>query len=299
MAEVQRSRGMPVSQSLTGILAALAIAAGMALAGSTGGAVLGGVPIFFLLGALAFAVQWIMFVHAYARQTEHFFDLTGSATYLLLVIVAAALSGSAMSWLLAVLVGVWAVRLGSFLFGRVREVGSDGRFDTIKPDFAQFLMTWTLQGLWVFITLSPALAAMTTLGAPDIGVAALVGTLIWAAGFAVEVVADRQKSRFRQDPANEGRFIREGLWAWSQHPNYFGEILLWCGIAVISLPALSGWQYVTLISPLFVYVLLTRISGVRMLDARARRRWGDDPEYQAYRQKTPVLVPRPPRGAAP
>jgi steroid 5-alpha reductase family enzyme len=297
MAEVQKTRGMPASQSLAGIAVALLVAAGIGLAGSTGGSTLGGVPVFFLLGALAFVVQWVMFVHAYARQTEHFFDLTGSATYLLLVIVAAVLSGSATAWLLAALVGAWAIRLGSFLFTRVREVGSDGRFDTIKPDFTQFLMTWTLQGLWVFITLAPALAAMTTQGTPAFGAAALAGTLIWAVGFGIEVVADQQKNRFRRDPANEGRFINEGLWAWSQHPNYFGEILLWCGIAVIALPTLSGWQYLTLISPLFVYVLLTRISGVRMLDARGRKKWGHDPEYQAYRKQTPVLIPRPPRGA--
>ena len=115
------------------------------------------------------------------------------------------------------------------------------------------------------------------------------------AGFAIEVVADEQKRRFRRQPDNAGRFIDSGLWAWSQHPNYFGEIVLWCGIAVAAFPVLQGWQYATLVSPVFIWLLLTRISGVRMLDAAAARRWQDDPGYAAYRARTPVLIPRPPR----
>ena len=124
---------------------------------------------------------------------------------------------------------------------------------------------------------------------------AALGAIVWAVGFAIEVVADRQKRRFRADPENRDRFIQSGIWAWSRHPNYFGEITLWTGIAVIALPALAGWQYVTLISPVFVYVLLTRISGIPLLEARAKKKWGDRPEYRAYQTRTPVLFPRPPR----
>jgi steroid 5-alpha reductase family enzyme len=116
-------------------------------------------------------------------------------------------------------------------------------------------------------------------------------------GFLFEAVADDQKRRFRANPANEGRFIASGLWAWSRHPNYFGEITLWFGIALVALPALSGWQYATLISPVFVYLLLTRISGIPLLEARAKKRWGDEPAFQAYRARTPVLFPRPPKDA--
>lgn len=112
------------------------------------------------------------------------------------------------------------------------------------------------------------------------------------AGFAVEVVSERQKRRFRQDPANAERFITTGLWAWSRHPNYVGEIVLWVGIALIAIPALSGWQFITLISPLFVYLLLTRISGIPPLESRALKRWGKDPVFRAYMARTPVLFPR-------
>jgi steroid 5-alpha reductase family enzyme len=126
-----------------------------------------------------------------------------------------------------------------------------------------------------------------------LGLFALAGSLVWAFGFAIEVVADAQKSRFRADPENAGKFIDAGLWAWSRHPNYFGEIVLWIGVAVIALPVLRGWQWVTLISPVFVAVLLTRISGVPILEKRADEKWGGQEDYEAYKERTPVLIPRP------
>jgi steroid 5-alpha reductase family enzyme len=114
-------------------------------------------------------------------------------------------------------------------------------------------------------------------------------------GFAFEVIADEQKRRFRADPANHGTFITTGLWAWSQHPNYFGEITLWAGILVIAIPQLAGWNWLVVLSPLFVALLLTRVSGINLLDAIAKKRWGDDPAWQAYVARTSVLFPRPPR----
>ncbi len=167
----------------------------------------------------------------------------------------------------------------------------------VKPSFVRFLLTWTLQGLWVFLTLSCALAAMTSTERPPIGWLEAVGTAVWLAGFSIEAIADLQKRRFRSDPDNRDRFIASGLWAWSRHPNYFGEITLWVGIALIALHALSGWQYVTLISPLFVFLLLTRVSGIPLLEARASRKWGGDSAYRADKASTPVLLLRPPASA--
>lgn len=281
---------------LLGTLGALLGAALLAYAGSQGGLGLAGVPLFALCVAVAFLVQWVAFIPAYALQTEKTFDLMGAVTYVgLVALVWAMTEPGARSLLLGALIVVWAVRLGSFLFLRVRRVGHDARFRSIKPHFPTFFMTWTLQGLWVTFTAACAFAAMTATTSLDLGIFALVGGLCWLAGFVIEVTADRQKSAFRSDPANSDAFITTGLWAWSQHPNYFGEILLWCGIAVIAFPALEGWQLATLASPVFVWLLLTRISGIRMLDARANRRWSDDDDYRRYRDNTPSLVPRPPR----
>ncbi len=272
------------------------IGAGIAVAGSQGGSTVGGVPVFALCVALAFGIQWLAFIPAYLLQSEGFYDLTGSFTYITVTVVAVLLAPLAdlQSLLLLALVVIWAARLGSYLFRRIRRSGKDARFDAIKPSFIRFLNAWTLQGLWVSLTLAAALAAITTTVRKDLGVVAIIGLLIWAAGFGVEAVADAQKSRFRADPANKGRFIHSGLWAWSRHPNYFGEITLWVGVALIALPVLQGWQYVTLISPLFVILLLTRVSGVPLLEKRADEKWGGQEDYEAYKARTPVLGPRPP-----
>ena len=284
-------------KSLLGILAGVAIGALVTLAGSDGSLTVGSIPVFALCGLLAYAINWVVFIPSNAAKTEHYFDLTGSATYVTVVAVALLLSDQldARAVIVGFMVMVWAVRLGSFLFRRVRRAGRDGRFDQIKTDPLRFFMTWTLQGLWVLLTLACALAIITGTERRSIGWVATVGIAVWVVGFAIEVVADRQKSAFKRDPANEGRFITSGLWAWSRHPNYFGEMVLWSGIAIMALPVLSGWRWVTLISPVFVVLLLTRMSGIPMLEARAEKRWGDEEGFQSYIRNTPVLIPWPPR----
>ena len=152
-----------------------------------------------------------------------------------------------------------------------------------------------MQGLWVTATAGAAYAAITSGSKQSFGVLGIIGLAIWVAGFTIEVIADRQKTAFKKDAANNGKFINTGLWAWSRHPNYFGEITLWTGMALIALPALQGWQYATLISPLFVYFLLTRISGVTMLERRSDKKWGGEADYETYKATTPVLVPQPPK----
>jgi steroid 5-alpha reductase family enzyme len=162
----------------------------------------------------------------------------------------------------------------------------------MKTKFWWFLFTWTLGGLWVFITMAAGLAAMTS-SAESVTLSwyALIGIVLWLQGFIVEVVADHQKTRFRSKKENRDKFINEGLWSLSRHPNYYGEITLWIGIAFIAFPVLQGWQLLTLISPIFVYILLTRISGITMLERRADKKWGDDPEYQLYKETTSSLIP--------
>jgi steroid 5-alpha reductase family enzyme len=262
--------------ALIALVFVLLIGLGVALAGSQGGAYVAGIPIFALMVGLAFAIQWLAFIPAYLLQSESFFDLTGSITYISITAIAVILSPAVdgRSLLLLALVVIWAARLGSYLFSRIRKAGKDSRFDDIKPSFLRFLNTWTIQGLWVTFTASAAWVAITTVTRRGLGIFALVGFLVWVVGFTIEVVADIQKSRFRADPKNKGKFIKSGLWGWSRHPNYFGEILLWIGIAIIVLPVLRGWQWISLISPLFVTLLITRVSGVPMLEKKADEKWG-------------------------
>lgn len=266
----------------------------VALAGSEGGATLGGLPVFGIVVGLAFLIQWLAFIPAYIFQTEKFYDLTGSLTYLTVTSLALALSKSldARSILLAALVIVWALRLGTFLFSRIRKAGRDDRFDEIKPNFMRFLNAWTIQGLWVTFTASAALIGITTTTRKELDAFAVVGFLVWVFGFAFEVIADAQKSRFNADPANKGKFIQTGLWSRSRHPNYFGEIVLWIGVLVIAIPVLQGWGWVALISPLFVTLLLTRVSGIPLLEKKADAKWGGQTDYEAYKRNTPVLIPR-------
>jgi len=287
--------------AIVALPAFVVIAALVGLAGSQGGSTVGGFPVFALCVLLAFVIQWVAFVPAYLLQTERFFDITGSLTYITVMVVAVLLAGEpdARSWLLLGMVAVWAVRLGSYLVPRIRKAGEDERFAEIKPSFPGFLNTWTLQGLWVSLTLAAALAAVTTTERVAIGTVTAIGLLVWVAGIGLEAVADAQKSRFRADPANMGRFIQTGLWSWSRHPNYFGEILLWVGVALVALPVLRGWQWVTLISPLFVALLLLRVSGIPILEKAAEEKWGGQLDYESYKYRTSLLVPRPPKKVTP
>ena len=274
----------------------LLVAGLIAWAGSQGGFTVSGIPVFAICIALAFVLQWIAFIPAYILQTEKFYDLMGSITYLSVTVLAVLLSPvvDARSWLLLGIISIWTIRLGVFLFQRIRAAGEDRRFRDIKPSFARFLLTWTIQGLWVALTIAAALAAITTITRRDLGLIGLLGFLVWLIGFGIEVVADQQKSRFREDPENAGKFIDRGLWSWSRHPNYFGEIVLWIGVAIIAVPVLNGWQYLTLISPIFVIILLTRVSGVPMLERRADEKWGGQADYDDYKTRTSLLILRPP-----
>jgi len=244
---------------------------------------------------LAFLIQWVAYIPAYVFQTEKFYDLTGSLTYLSVTWYALILASSdfananVANIVIILLISLWALRLGSFLFMRIHKDGEDKRFRTIKPSATQFFMTWTLQGLWVSLCSMCALTAISSDSGVVVNALFYFGLGLFLLGFSTEIVADNQKSKFRSFPENRDKFITTGLWAKSRHPNYFGEIVLWAGIAVMSFSSLEGWQYLTLISPIFTYILLVYVSGVRMLEARADIKWGHDENYKKYKSNTPVL----------
>ena len=246
---------------------------------------------------IAFTIQWVAFIPAFIFQTEKFYDLIGSITYLGVCVYSLFATQSIQNasygnLLLAGAIIVWAIRLGSFLFARVHKTGKDGRFDSIKTSYSQFLMTWTLQGMWVFICSSAALVAISSPTGVVVNNLFIVGLAVFIIGFAIEVIADNQKSKFRLDEKNRNMFINEGLWSRSRHPNYFGEIMLWTGITIMSIPSFKGLNFLALFSPVFTYLLLNHISGVRILEARGNEKWGNLPEYQEYKKQTPKLIPK-------
>jgi len=284
------------NQILISIAVAIVIGTLVAWAGSDGGDRFGALPVFALCGALAFAVNWAAFIPAAIKRTEHYYDLTGGITYITVTVVAVLLSSSLdlRSAIVAGMVMFWSIRLASFLFMRISRAGKDSRFDKIKNQPPRFFLAWTLQGLWVLLTAACALVVITGGNREALGIVGYVGIVVWTIGILIEIVADQQKSAFRANPANKGKFINSGLWAWSRHPNYFGEIVLWTGMAIIAIPVLQGWQWATLISPVFVFFLLTKVSGVPMLEDAADERWGGQDDYEAYKHNTPVLVMKPP-----
>lgn len=254
-------------------------------------ALLTDLPLVKNLILLIFSIQWIIFIPAYIFQTEKFFDLTGSITYLTTVLAALYItdSGKIADYVIVLCIVIWAIRLGSFLFMRIHKAGEDRRFREIKTNFTRFFMTWTLQGMWVSMCLLCVLTALSSYSGIIMNNVFYIGLLIFILGFTIEVVADHQKTVFRKDLNNKDKFISTGLWAYSRHPNYFGEILLWLGIAVMSFSSLEGFQYFTLISPIFVYILLVYISGIRMLENQANKKWGHLDSYKEYLKNTPRL----------
>ena len=279
------------------ITVAVCISVLVALASAQGSLISGEYPVLFICLFIAFIIQWIVFIPSFYFSTERFYDLTGSITYMIVIVTAlyhkSEFIGSRSdlrSLLIAGFVIIWALRLGSFLFLRVLKDKEDRRFSEWKKNFHQFLRVWTLQGLWVFLTSVAALTAITSRKIIEPDLFLYIGSFLWVFGFLFESIADYQKRKFRSE--NKNKFIQSGLWSVSRHPNYFGEIVLWFGIALIAFPTLVGPQYVSLISPLFVYLLLTRVSGVHILEKHADDTWGKKKDYKAYKEKTPVLFPK-------
>jgi steroid 5-alpha reductase family enzyme len=245
---------------------------------------------------IVFAIQWVLFIPAYLFRTEKFFDLAGSVTYIFAVSFVFYKSNDDLlsydigSLILSMVIIFWALRLGSFLFLRIKKAGEDKRFKEIKTSPTRFFMTWSLQGMWVSLCSACALTALANPNGIQTNLLFYFGLFIFLSGFILEIIADTQKSKFRSNTKNKNLFINTGLWSFSRHPNYLGEIILWLGISIMSISALSEWQYVTLISPFFTYVLLVYISGVRLLEESGKEKWGHLEEYKKYLKNTPSLL---------
>ena len=247
--------------------------------------------------AICLGIQWLAWIPASLAKSERYYDLTGGLTYLTVVgftlwAGSQSESPSARELIVSLLVVIWALRLSSFLYLRIHRTGKDGRFDRLKTSPIRFLVPWTIQGLWVFLTMIVVIVINSQAeSAPELGIWDAIGLLMWLLGFSIEVIADNQKSAFNANSENQGKWIDSGLWSYSRHPNYLGEIMLWTGIACFGISCFSGMERLAWISPIFIYLLLTKISGVPILDRRGLEKWGDQPEYHKYREETPTLLP--------
>ncbi|KAK7493212.1 hypothetical protein BaRGS_00015549 [Batillaria attramentaria] len=243
--------------------------------------------------AVDVGIQWCCWVLAAALKTEKFYDLAGSGTFFALAYQSLRWGGTyhTRQKVQTGMVMTWAARLGLYLFSRVLQDGRDRRFNNVRDRPGVFFIYWTLQAVWVFSTLLPTLMLNSKKDDKPLTTRDYIGWGLWGLGFFFEVVADYQKSQFKANPENAGRFINQGLWSLSRHPNYFGEILMWSGLYVSASSVLSGWEHISVISPLFLSYLLINVSGIPMLEAYGRKKWGAEPAYQEYVRNTAKLIP--------
>ena len=276
----------------------LLIASLVAVAGYNQDSILNGYPILILCMSLSFIIHWLFFLPSFIMKTEKFYDITGTFAYLIIVFTALFLTRistqeplSLRTIICSSFIIIWSLRLGLFLLVRVINVGEDKRFAKAKKSFSKFFMFFSISALWVFLTTANSLTMIINNSSMSNDLFFMIGFSISLTGFILEVIADRQKKLFRLNYLNKGRFITTGLWSVSRHPNYLGEIMIWVGMSITSFPVLIGWQFITLISPIFVIILLTKISGVNLLEEQADMTWGSENSYQMYKKVTPVLVP--------
>ena len=253
-----------------------------------------GNPIVINAITLIFIIHWISFIPANIYKTEKFFDLTGSITYISVILyVLYSKSKSFDSIIGEIIISasiiIWASRLGSFLFLRIKKAGEDKRFREFKKSSSRWLLTWTTSGMWVTICSLCGVTAISSDSVIEIGLLFYLGFFLFVSGFIIEIVADYQKTKFRSIPANKDKFISSGLWSKSRHPNYVGEITLWLGISIMSFSNLNGFELITLISPMFTYWLLVYVSGINILEKSGQKKWGHLESYKKYVKKTPQL----------
>ena len=236
------------------------------------------------------------FVVAAIRKTDVVTDLSYSLSFAVLAIVLPfSGAGQSVQLVASLLVLVWAARLGVYLFRRILRIKVDHRFDEMRDRPLRFARFWILQAITVAVVMLPVSYLLGRESAPDVGPWMVAGAVIWLIGLALEAVSDAQKSAFKANATEGERFISSGLWKYSRHPNYFGEILVWWGLFLFAVPFLDGAAFAVVIGPIFITLLLVFVSGIPLLERSAEAKYGDDPAYREYKRRTSILVPLPPR----
>ena len=245
---------------------------------------------------ISLGIQAAFFVVAATFRTDKVTDLSYGLTFIALAVWQ---FGSQLRWFtpattLGLMVVLWALRLAAYLFVRVLRTGRDARFDGVRERFWKFARFWFFQGVAVWVIMLPATLWFTLSPSNDAwnGWMAM-GASVWLIGLVIETVADAQKFASKSRDGSRARWPDLGLWRYSRHPNYFGELLCWWGLFVFVLPGLGWWALLGAAGPLTITALLLFVTGIPTLEASAERKWGRDPEYAAYRQRTNRLIPWP------
>jgi steroid 5-alpha reductase family enzyme len=218
--------------------------------------------------------QFIFFVITALFKFDQVTDFAGSTNFVILAVLTLVLKAS---WhfrqiVLTLLVVVWGLRLGIFLLMRILQWGEDRRFDEQRGNIVRLIIFWTLQAVWVWTVSLPLTLVNASDGGGSLKPADVIGWTMWVFGFLIEAAADQQKLSFKNSPENRGKWCDVGVWKYSRHPNYFGEMLLWWGIFVAASPVLEGAEYLVIFGPLFLTLLLLFVSGIPLLEASADKK---------------------------
>ncbi len=192
------------------------------------------------------------------------------------------------------IVSLWGLRLAWHIHARNAGKTEDYRYLAWRTEWGKwfyvrsYLQVYLLQGTLLFLVVSPVLLINRQAGA-EFGVLDMLGGVIWLGGFLFEVIGDAQLERFIQNPANKGKLMQSGLWAYTRHPNYFGEVTQWWGIWLIALSVPNGW--LGIIGPLTITFLILKVSGIPLLE----KKMAENPEFAEYQRKTSMFFPLPRR----
>ncbi len=240
----------------------------------------------------SFVIQVSFFAFAASFKTDKVTDISYSLgfTVLTLVILFTNKAFALPQILAALFVILWAARLGTYLLTRILKTGTDARFDDKRGNFVKFLSFWILQALAVWLILMPVSVLLSLKNVGPLHIVSIIGALLWAIGFIIEIISDAQKFSFKNKKENANKWIQSGLWKYSRHPNFFGEVLLWWGVFIFVLPYLTGALYVTVIGPLAITLLLLFVSGIPLLEQSAEKKYGDDKAYQEYKKSTSIFI---------
>ncbi len=259
-----------------------------------------GNPILMSL-ALSAGVNTFFFIFASAFKTDKVTDLSYSLSFFLLaplLYLSGGIGSNLDQIVLTAAIMLWALRLGSYLLRRIMAIGKDERFDDKRENFTAFLRFWILQTLVVWIVMLPFSLFLTKRPVITFLETSLIGITLFAVGLVIEAVSDHQKFAYRSREENRGHWVDRGLWKYSRHPNYFGEILLWWGLFLITAPTLKGLEWITVIGPVTITLFLLKVSGIPLLEKQGDEKYGSNPDYQVYKKRTSILIPLPRRSPA-
>jgi steroid 5-alpha reductase family enzyme len=250
-------------------------------------------PLIYLL-FLSLLINISFFLVAFRGKTDKFTDLIYGLSFIILSWVAFFKNGLFYWYQLVVvaMVTIWAVRLAGYLFIRITKIKKDSRFDEIRTNPLKFFKFWLLQGVSVWLVMLPVTVILLSTKKLQLNAVAVLGLFFWLMGLVIETIADSQKFRFKNNPKNNGRWIQSGLWRYSRHPNYFGEIALWWGVYVFSVSLLPEiWP--TIIGPLYITFLLLFVTGIPTVEKRMEEKFSERKDYQRYKKETSIIIPLP------